>query len=129
MATYQMKVNPAIRPVQPEKQSKRIQSNPDNTGSFGQILNEQLQQKSGVVFSRHATERLAQRNIRLTSQEVSRINAGLDKAAQKGIKETLIMMDNRAFIASVNNKTIITAAVDEQLKENVFTNIDGAVIV
>ena len=129
MATYQMKINPNIRPVQPEKQPNRIQSNPNSTGSFGQILNEQLQQKSEVVFSRHATERLAQRNIRLTSQEVSRINQGLDKAAQKGIKETLIMMDNRAFIASVNNKTIITAAVDEQLKENVFTNIDGAVIV
>lgn len=129
MATYQMKVNPAIRPIQPEKQPNRIQPKPNSIGSFDQILNEQLQQKSEVVFSRHATERLAQRNIKLTSQEVSRINSGLDKAAQKGIKETLIMMDNRAFIASVNNKTIITAAVDEQLKDNVFTNIDGAVIV
>ena len=129
MATYQVKVNPTIRPVQPEQQIRRNNENLKGSGSFGQILNEQLQQKSGVVFSKHASERLSQRNIQLTPQEVSRINAGLDKAAQKGIKETLIMMDNRAFIASVGNKTVITAAVDEQLKENVFTNIDGAVIV
>lgn len=129
MATYQMKVSPTIRPVQPEKQPNRVQHKSNSVGSFGQILNEQLHQKSEVIFSRHATERLAQRNINLTSEEVSRINNGLNKAAQKGIKETLIMMDNRAFIASVNNKTIITASVDEQLKENVFTNIDGAVIV
>lgn len=129
MATYQMKVNPTIRAVQLDQQSRKTNENQKSTGSFEQILSEQLQQKSGVVFSKHASERLSQRNIQLTPQEVSRINTGLDKAAQKGIKETLIMMDNRAFIASVNNKTVITAAVDEQLKENVFTNIDGAVIV
>ncbi len=128
MAMYEMKVNPTIKPVQPEKQQQKVIQHQMST-SFVQVLNDQLQQKSNVVFSKHANERLMQRNIQLTPKELSRINQGLDRAAQKGIKETLIMMDNRAFIASVINKTVITASVDEQLKENVFTNIDGAVIV
>ena len=69
------------------------------------------------------------RNINLTDQEINRINTAIDKAGQKGVKEALIMMDNKVFIASVQNKTIITATVDDQLKDSVFTNIDGAVII
>lgn len=129
MATYQMKVNPTIKPVQPDHGQHGVHKKQKDTGAFGKIYQEQLQQRSEVVFSKHATDRLMQRNITLSPQEMTRINQGIDRAAQKGIKETLIMMDNRAFIASVKNKTVITAAVEEQLKENVFTNIDGAVIV
>jgi len=129
MATYQMKVNPTIKPVQPDHGQHGVHKRQKDSGDFGKIYKEQLQQQSEVVFSKHATDRLMQRNITLSPQEMTRINQGLDRAAQKGIKETLIMMDNRAFIASVKNKTVITAAVEEQLKENVFTNIDGAVIV
>ncbi|KXG75751.1 TIGR02530 family flagellar biosynthesis protein [Thermotalea metallivorans] len=96
--------------------------------SFAQVLDTIIHQQE-VKFSKHALQRLEARNIRLDSQEISRIHNGLKKASQKGIKETLILMDNKAFVANVHSKTIITAALDEQLKENVFTNIDGAVIV
>jgi flagellar operon protein len=60
---------------------------------------------------------------------MSRINDGVGKAKSKGVREALIMMDNKVFIASVQNNTIITAVTEDQLKDNVFTNIDGAVIV
>ncbi|WZL74846.1 TIGR02530 family flagellar biosynthesis protein [Clostridiaceae bacterium 35-E11] len=96
--------------------------------SFAQVL-DAITDSNGVKFSKHAIQRLEARNIQLNGTEMLRIKAGLDKANQKGIKETLILMDNKAFVASVPNKTIITAALDEQLKENVFTNIDGAVII
>ncbi len=60
---------------------------------------------------------------------MQKINQAIEKAEKKGIKDALILMDNKAFVANIKNKTIITASTSEQLKENVFTNIDGAVIV
>jgi flagellar operon protein len=74
-------------------------------------------------------ERLQTRNIRLSKEDLSKINEAVNKAAEKGVKETLIIMGNSAFIANVKNRMIITAASEENLKNNVFTNIDGAVII
>ncbi|SDK45466.1 TIGR02530 family flagellar biosynthesis protein [Natronincola ferrireducens] len=99
------------------------------TSDFHQVFQQQINKSAEIKFSKHAIQRLQQRNIELSVQEISKLNNAIDTAAKKGIKETLIIMDNRAFIASVNNKTVITAAVDEQLEDNVFTNIDGAVII
>jgi len=96
--------------------------------SFNHILQEEIENNRGLKFSKHATERLKQRDIQLKPQEIDKLNQAINTAAKKGIKETLIIMDNKAFIASVKNKTIITATTDGVLKDNVFTNIDGAVI-
>lgn len=96
--------------------------------SFNAVLNK-IQSTDQVKFSKHAIDRLNARNIELSSDDMSRINSGVDRAKNKGVRDALIMMDNKVFVASVQNKTIITAAMDEQLKDSVFTNIDGAVIV
>lgn len=117
------KINPDSKQVQ----SKRQDVKPDGA-SFNDVL-ARIKGSDEVKFSKHAVDRLSSRNIHLTEQEMNRIKTGIDKADQKGVKEALIMMDNKVFIASVQNKTIITAAVDDQLKESVFTNIDGAVII
>jgi flagellar operon protein len=107
--------------------ASRTQNN--NQGpSFNDVLS-RIKSSDQVKFSKHAIDRLNSRNIELSDDELSRINGGVDKAKSKGVREALIMMDNKVFVASVQNKTIITAAMDEQLKDNVFTNIDGAVIV
>ncbi|WP_026893847.1 TIGR02530 family flagellar biosynthesis protein [Clostridiisalibacter paucivorans] len=95
--------------------------------NFDQILNS-LNSKS-VKFSKHAQQRINTRNINLSDQDLGKIENAIDKAQAKGVKEALIVMGNKAFIASVKNKTIITTANTEELKENVFTNIDGAVII
>ncbi len=124
-------INIKINHLQQQSQRTQVrhnyQSNPNT--SFDQLLKQQISQNQELKFSKHAMERLEKRNIQLTPQDLARLNQGLEMASQKGIKETLIMMDNRVFVASVNNKTVITAAMEEQLKDNVFTNIDGAVIV
>ncbi|MBM7613662.1 TIGR02530 family flagellar biosynthesis protein [Alkaliphilus hydrothermalis] len=109
--------------MQPLKQNYRDQT------SFNRILQNQILQNQEIKFSKHAIERLDKRNIHLSPQDIKRLNQAFGIASQKGIKETLIMMDNRVFVASVANKTIITAAVGDQLKESVFTNIDGAVMI
>ncbi|MBM7560588.1 TIGR02530 family flagellar biosynthesis protein [Fusibacter tunisiensis] len=119
-----LKVNPAEAP-----KTQAVQKGINTKGpSFNDVLSK-IKDSDQVKFSKHAITRLDQRNITLTEAEMNRIQEGVGKAKSKGVREALIMMDNKVFIASVPNNTIITAATDEQLKENVFTNIDGAVIV
>ena len=100
----------------------------NNSKSFDEILNK-IKDNKELKFSKHAKQRLESRNIKLNDDEINAINDAINKAEKKGVKEALILMNNTAFIASVNNKTIITTATSEQLKENIFTNIDGAVII
>ena len=99
--------------------------------SFDQILAGKQQQmstqlESELKFSKHANERLAKRNIDLSKEQVARLEYGTNKAREKGIKESLVMVDNLAFIVNVKNNTVITAVNDTE--DAVFTNIDGAVI-
>ncbi|MDN5299654.1 MAG: hypothetical protein PWP51_2207 [Clostridiales bacterium] len=99
-----------------------------NRKSFGDVL-QKVQSNQQVKFSKHALDRLNARQIDLTDSELTRINDAVEQADKKGVREALILMDDKIFIASVKNKTIITATTDAQLNENVFTNIDGAVII
>lgn len=117
-----------INPTTTDSQVQNSQKTNIQGPSFNDVLSK-IKSNESVKFSKHAMERLNSRNIELSSAELERINQGVDKAKSKGVRDALIMMDNKVFVASVQNKTIITAAMDEQLKDNVFTNIDGAVIV
>ena len=81
-----------------------------------------------VKFSKHATLRLDDRNIELSSEQLERLNEGTKKANAKGINESLVLVDELAFIVNIKNNTVITAMDQNEAKENVFTNIDGAVI-
>ena len=97
--------------------------------NFEEVL-ERIQNKDeDIKFSKHALNRMDNRNISLSSNEMDRLKHGFDKAKEKGVKDALILMGDKAFIASIKNKTVITTVNQEQLKDNVFTNIDGAVIV
>lgn len=82
-----------------------------------------------LKFSKHASSRLQDRNIELSESQMDRLNAGMQKANEKGINESLVLMDQMAFIVNVKNSTVITALNDQEMKDNVFTNIDGAIIV
>ena len=100
--------------------------------SFQDILSgkkSSIQESGEVRFSKHAASRLADRNIELTKEQVNRLNLGAAKASAKGINESLVLVDSLAFIVSVPNHTVITAMDQTEADENVFTNIDGAVII
>ncbi len=99
-----------------------------NKASFQEVL-ENINKSNEVKFSKHAIERLKIRNISLSKEEIDKLHGAIHKASEKGVNEALILMNNKAFIASIKNNTIITAATDDQLKDNVFTKIDGAVII
>lgn len=80
-------------------------------------------------FSKHADSRLKQRDIILTNEQLSRLSEGTLKAGQKGIKESLVIMDNIAFIVNTQSKTVVTAMDRNMNEDNIYTNIDGAVII
>jgi len=82
-----------------------------------------------IRFSKHADTRLKQRDITLTEEQLSRLSEGTYKAGQKGIKETLVLLDNMAFIVNTGNNIVVTAMDQSMNDENIFTNIDGAVII
>lgn len=85
--------------------------------------------ESKVKFSKHAGERLAYRNIKLTESQLERLEEGTRRADEKGINESLVLVDDIAFIVNVKNNTVITAMDQNDNKDNIFTNIDGAVII
>lgn len=101
---------------------KQIQSAQD----FKAFL--QQAQESRLKFSAHAQERLQSRNIQLSPQALSKLGEVVDKASAKGARESLILMENLALVVSVKNRVVITAVDGPSMKDNIFTNIDSAVI-
>ena len=101
------------------------------TTSFDSVLRQKLLGTEGNVqalkFSKHAANRLVDRNITLSDNQIARLSDGARKAGEKGIQDSLVIVDELAFIVNIPNKTVITAMDQTETNENVFTNIDGAV--
>lgn len=99
--------------------------------SFNDILKAKTEYTTSteVKFSKHAANRLTDRNISLSSEQMERLNGAAKKASEKGIKESLVLVDSLAFIVNVPNNIVVTALDQSEAVDNVFTNIDGAVIV
>jgi flagellar operon protein len=100
-----------------------------NAQRFQQILDQEIVSKKSIRISAHAQQRLEQRNITLSDADLEALNRGMEKAENKGAKESLLLYKDLALIASVRNRTVITAVSQSEAKENVFTNIDSAVII
>ncbi|MBQ8982878.1 MAG: flagellar protein [Lachnospiraceae bacterium] len=116
------------------KQTPSVKQAGTGTVSFEQILQDtRLQgsdgQASGVTFSKHANDRLDQRHIELNEAQMKRLNEGVEQARSKNINESLVMLDDLAFIVNVKNNTVVTALEQDSDDGHVFTNIDGAVII
>jgi flagellar operon protein len=97
----------------------------------GQSFADALKQAGGaepLQFSRHALARVQRRGIELDSATLGRLSDGVQRAAGKGSRDSLVLVDGTAFVVSVSNRTVITAVGSEHMKDNVFTNIDSAVI-
>ncbi|WP_106766065.1 TIGR02530 family flagellar biosynthesis protein [Paenibacillus faecalis] len=93
-------------------------------GKFQELLEESL-----LKFSNHAAKRLEQRGIEFKGDQLAQLHSAIEKAAAKGSKESLILMNNVALIVNVPNRTVVTAMDGQTMKNNVFTQIDSAVII
>ena len=101
---------------------------PSGEPSFAEMLKDRMAAPD-VKFSAHAVSRLIDRNISLTKPEIDRLRSAVGKAAEKGASESLVLMGDMAFVVSIKNRTVITALAGQSIKDNVFTNIDSAVII
>lgn len=100
-----------------------------NQPSFQDILSNEVTKNGDIKFSAHALQRMKDRNIDLTDKDLSNIKSAVSKAEDKGIKESLVVMNDISLIVNIKNKTVITAVPKENMKENVITNIDGAIFI
>lgn len=111
-----------------EKTQKTQQT---NSGSFAALMQQKIQKKeqnsSGVEFSKHAIMRAQERGIQITPQLLHQLQDGMEKAQGKGATNILAMDDQAAFIVNIPTARVITAISQGEMKENIFTNIDGAV--
>jgi flagellar operon protein len=94
--------------------------------AFADVL--RTQQPRAVRFSSHALQRVERRGIDVSAETLGRLNDGVDRAAGKGARASVVFVDATAFVVSVPNRTVITAVDRDHMKQQVFTNIDSAVI-
>ncbi len=143
MRPEELAIPTRLHPLKPS-QAARGQRTPgaspaQKESPFSKVLASELASRSegvgaakrppGVTFSAHAQARLNERNISLSQLHQQRLENGVQLAARKGSKNTLVLMDDTAFIVSVKNKKVITAITRDAAVENVFTQIDSATIV
>ena len=103
---------------------------PSEGASFAEALQQKIEGKQGVEFSKHAMQRISERNIDITENgTLDRLNKGVEIAADKGSQDALILVGDTAFVVSVRNNKVITTIAQEELKGNIFTNIDSTVII
>ncbi len=114
----------SIGRTQPQKQS----STATTDSPFAKVLDQKLPGE-GVKFSQHAQDRLKSRNINFSANDLAKLEGAVNSVAQKGGKESLVMMGDAALVVSIKNRTVVTALDRMQMQGNVFTNIDSAVII
>ncbi len=113
-------------PVQPVKCRTAVAK---DSLAFERALQKELEKSQGLKISAHAEKRLKERNIVLEREDLTRIGRAVSQAEAKGSRESLIIYGDLALVASVRNKTVVTAIDGKSAGEHVFTNIDSAVIV
>ena len=98
--------------------------------SFGELLHQQMETPAPPEFSKHAAQRVAQRGIDISANHMARLSQGMRMAAKKGIAgDALILVDRTAFLVNIQSNKVITTFDSGEQNGNVFTNIDGTVIV
>ena len=101
----------------------------ESSVAFADVLRSTIEKNSEVNFSNHAIKRAVDHNMDITDDELNRLNEGVRLASEKNLDDTLILVGEKAFVVSVKNNTVITTVNNNSIQGNVFTNINGAVIV
>lgn len=101
---------------------------PQSGSSFGQMLQSRIGESESLQFSRHAAERADQRGIEVSDSFLKDLQSAVEKARSKGAKDVVVISERGAFIVNVPNNTVVTTISGNEMKENIFTNIDSAVL-
>lgn len=82
----------------------------------------------GLQMSRHAQKRIDRRDLDLDGPRLERLNNAVTSAAQKGARQSVVMLDGLAVVVNIRDRTVVTAMNTEGSRQRVFTNIDSVVI-
>jgi len=96
---------------------------------FKSLLEKSLKAKDDVTFSKHAQQRVHERQIDVSTMAMTNLNNAVSQAREKGVKDALILNGDTMFIVNTTNNIVVTALKGSEMKDNVFTNIDGTVII
>ncbi|NLA26111.1 MAG: hypothetical protein GX878_01815 [Firmicutes bacterium] len=125
------RVGPNKPAALPEKTRRGVGKTPSRALTspvdFPQIFEEAKQSKK-VTFSAHALNRLEQRKIKFCREDLQKIAEAMEKVAAKGARSPLLLYNDIALLASIPNRTIITAVDGKMEEEQIYTHIDSAVI-
>ncbi len=131
MEQMQTGFSPSLKVTQNGYPVAEGQSDPaEGTRPFSTYLKEKadLRDAGELKFSKHAAKRLDDRNISLSESQNRRLSEGVARAEEKGINDSLVMVDSMAFIVNVPSQTVVTALDQKEAGDHIYTNIDGAVI-
>lgn len=118
----------AVLAGQSYAQTQTVTGQSSQGSDFGALLQQKLDEGKGIAFSKHARERVEQRGLEVTTSLLDRLADSVQKAQAKGAQTILALDGGQAFIINVPTSRVITAMDQNEMKENIFTNIDGAVI-
>ena len=122
------RINPENKIKQAEMQLNNMRSYPSFGLDFRAELKKQMDKAESVQFSKHAMERIESRGIDVSLELVSDLNNAVAKAREKGARDVVVIGKSEAFIVNIQNNVVITAMSEGEMKNNISTNIDSAVI-
>lgn len=108
------------------KTDRRFQAFVDEALKENQHI-EHEKTRSSINISNHALKRMSQREIKLSETDLKKLEEAFSTLDSKGAENSLIIYDDLSLIASIKNRTIITASKSEEMRE--VTNIDSAILV
>lgn len=100
----------------------------NNAVQFAELLQKESDKAQSVQFSKHAAQRVQQRGIEVTDTLMQNLNQAVRKAQEKGAKDVVVIGESGAFIVNVPNNIVVTTMSGAEMKDNIFTNIDSAVL-
>lgn len=106
-----------------------VQGIQESDETFSDILKARILQSSNLTLTKHAANRVAQRGIDMSDENIDRLSEGVRIAEEKGLTAPLILIDRTAFIVNLKSRAVVTTVNGDELTKNAFTNIDGTVIV
>lgn len=109
-------------------QALKLQHAAQTRVQFGDILQQKIGERRDVQFSKHAVQRVQERGIEMTDNLLNDLNHAIQKAREKGAKDVVVIGEKGAFIVNVPNNVVVTTMSGAEMKENIFTNIDSAVL-
>lgn len=119
---------PLAQPRAPAQRPRPAVRREQPASAFAEVLHKQMQPGTRVRFSAHAQQRLESRGIDLAETELAQLETAVEAAAEKGGRESLVLLDQAALVVSIPNRTVITAMTMDEAGQTVITNIDSAVL-